>query len=357
MNNIVYGNNFMFYIECQTLTGDMMLPICEAKSVQLQFQSDITEATKSPSSKWKSFYYGRNSYALSLDGLVTYSDKELNEIIVEVNNALLMTNNALVSIGGEPFSPGGAYFCLENALFNWKTIKWSFEGTTTPIKWSGEVLVSQLAPGIGDPNGVMEFSSSLQGTGEPKSFHTPPPTSLKKTGQSNTLPTEDASYLSIAPVQQGNTWLSGVTLTGNPLPNGVFTLNLGGTSIGGYAVRIGDTLESIALNIATLISDKVLRAYVDDDTVYIETSSSKTLTAPYTPHTGVIRSVYMSFQSKPYDFYRFKVDQNGHTWFIDTQGTNPTLILPVGSYDIAVAGMGTDLQYSDYSETIQITVS
>jgi len=353
----IQGKNFMFYVECKTLTGDVMLPLCSAESVQLGQQSRLREVSGDNDSKSSRWAYGILDNTLDIDGLITYSADQIQSIIVEVNNALLETNNALVSVGGVPVNDLSPYFCFENALNEWKYLNWYCEDQNNPgFKYKGVVLVAQIQNSW-TPNDKRKFSCSLQIDGDLERFHTPPPTSLKKTGQSNTLPTEDASYLSIAPVQQGNTWLSGVTLTGNPLPNGVFTLNLGGTSIGGYAVRIGDTLESIALNIATLISDKVLRAYVDGDTVYIETSTSQTLTAPYTNHTGVLRSVYMSFQSKPYDFYRFKVEQNGHTWFVDTQGTNPTLILPTGSYEVSVAGMGTDLQYSDYSETIQITVS
>ena len=353
----IQGKNFMFYVECQTVTGDLMLPLCSAESVQLGQQSRLREVAGDNDSKSSRWAYGILDNTLNIDGLIPYSADEINSILVGVNGGVLEANGNLVTVGGVPVNDLSPYFCLENALNDWKYLKWYCEDQDNPgFKYKGVVLVSEIQ-NTWAPNEYRKFSCSLRIDGDVERFHTPPPTALKLQSTTSTLPIEDAGSLSIAPTQQGNTWLSGITLTGNQLPNGVYTLNLGGTSVGGYAVRIGDTLESIALNIASLISDKVLRAYVDDDTVYIETSTSKTLTAPYTPHTGVLRSVYMSFQSKPYDFYRFKVEQNGHTWFIDTQGTNPTLILPTGSYGVSVAGMGTDLQYSDYSQTIQITVS
>lgn len=356
---MINGKNFMFYVECETLTGSVILPLCEYKSVQLQFQSEKGKARRPKNIKWNSYYYKGLDYTLSLDGLITYSDEEIQQQLIEVNGDLLEANGALVSIGGVPVSNFGGYFCLENALFDWKTIKWSFEGTNTPLKWRGEVLVDQLSASF-STSGLAEFSTVLQGNGEPDRFHTPPPTNLKLVSQSSTLTTEDAGSLSIAPVQQGNTWLAGITLTGNALPNGVYSLQLAGTSIAAYSVQIGDTLGSIAENIAELIKGtaNILSAYSDDDSVYIETSTSKTLTASYAAHTGTLRSVSISYSSAvSYDFYRVLVKQGTHEWTVDVQGVQPTIILPTGSYEVSVAGMGADLQYSDYSDTIQITVS
>lgn len=356
--NYIQGKNFMFYVECKTLTDSLMVPLCSVENVSLQMQSDIREATKEPTSKWGSFYYGKNSYSLNLDGLISYSKEQVQALIVEVNGQLLAANDKLVSVGSVPVGELSPYFCLENALADWQYLNWYCEDQDNPgYKYKGTILVEQLS-NTWTPNDNRKFSGSLRGDGELQRFHTPAPTDLKKEGQSNTLPDETVSILNITPTSTGDgNWKSGFTISGTYLPSGIFASSVGGS----YQVEPGDTLPEITQALVQAIAEAatpgVIDAYADDDTVYVIRSNSTPVTGTYTDHFDTLRSVFLSFQSQPYDYYRVKVEQGSDEWIIDVQGTQPTIVLPTGTYTVSVAGMGSDMKYSDYSETINITVA
>lgn len=362
----IYGKDFMLYIECETLDGSVMIPMCIAKGVQLQLNSDISEATKGPSSKDKSFYYGRNSYTLSLDGLITYSKSEISQQIVEVQGKLLEAGNKLVSIGGTPVNQSGAYFCLENALMDWKILKWVFEGTTTPIKWAGSALVQSLSNSF-QADGLAEFTGNLQVTGGIQRFHTPAPTNLRKESQTDTIPTENATFVENGSDTQTGAWNQRFLASGTSLPGGKFHIAIYGDSID-HIVEPGDTLEEIVQDLANQINAKqyvpdfpppdVVTASADDDTLTILFDEQHSAVSSYVNHTGILKSLTLLYDCEiDYSFYRLKVIQGLNTWYIDVQTKNPTIILPPGTYDMAVSGMGADLQYSDYSETKTITIN
>lgn len=65
MINPLKGKDFMFYAE----EDGVMKPIACATSGTLHFQQEIKEATKPPSSSWRSYYSGLKGYDISVDGV------------------------------------------------------------------------------------------------------------------------------------------------------------------------------------------------------------------------------------------------------------------------------------------------
>lgn len=360
----ITGKNFMFYVECQTLTGSVMIPLCSAETVQLGQQTRSREVTKAPKGKSSRWAYGIIDGSLSIDGLVPFSATDIQNILVEVNNKLLETNDKLVTIGSTP-AGANPYFCLENALNEWKYIDWICDDDNGN-KYSGVALVSDIN-NTWTPNDNRKFSCSCLVDGDIQRFHTPIPTNLRLESQSNTIPTETATFVENGSDSQVGAWTQRFLASGVYLPNGVFGVSIYGDNIE-HVVQPGDTLEEIVQGLASQITAKkyepvtppptFITAGTNDDTLEILMDEQHSATSSYTNHTGTLRSVYISYSSVvDYDFYRVKVVQGLNTWFIDVGSKTPTLILPIGTFTISVSGMGLDLTYSDYSDTIQITIN
>lgn len=112
-----------------------MVPICCSRDMEIGISADTIEATKRPSSKWKSFIYGDRSYGVTITGLVIIEESiTINDLYQVINDGITI-----------PFVARNE----ENA----------------DIFFSGNILITDLRI-TGNNKDIMTYSMTALGDGE-----------------------------------------------------------------------------------------------------------------------------------------------------------------------------------------------
>lgn len=125
------GKNFQLMLE----KDNEMVPVCCGRELTITINSDLLEATKPPSSVWRSYYYGNKNWTVESSGLIETGE-------------------------------GFGFADLYDAIANSKTIIFvAKHDDTVDVFFSGKILISSMAT-TGNNKDMMQQSFSATGDGE-----------------------------------------------------------------------------------------------------------------------------------------------------------------------------------------------
>jgi predicted secreted protein len=83
MDKKLLGKDFVLLME----RSGKMIPVCCGRELTMSITSELIEATKAPSSDWRSYLYGIKGYTVSFSGIVIVADSfDINDFYDAIAN-------------------------------------------------------------------------------------------------------------------------------------------------------------------------------------------------------------------------------------------------------------------------------